>query len=1345
MRRLSSSSSSITKFGDIHVTNNTIVTKDDLIPKSTLLEGSKFPSEINHHLRWLAQKYNMRQDACLIGHPTSIRRNLIIKFCEEVGLEVEFLSITRDTVSSDLTQRREILGTSILFVDQAVVRAAKLGRVLILDGLEKAERNVLPTLNNLLENREMNLDDGSMLISSKTYNDIIKSGVKSTQLIPVSDNFWVVSLVSPTPPYISTTSISLDPPLRSRFQCRYIDELKTDTLISLFNQKYIIDDRFTKVMSLYESLNSLRNTVLNDDNDSSLSLLPIFSLKNVYDTMNIIKKGNTAEKAIQKCILPLNLISKYLPDKYKSRIEQIYDTYNLNNMSTSSEIKDTTLFPEQSRILSDMKLDNTLHRHVLIVGDKGIGKSYLANAFSKDFKGCHIMQMYSELSSRDLLQRRVTDDQGNSQWKDSPLTTATRNGDLVILDGIERLDTSGLSVIKRLLNDNTIELPNGERIYAHKDFRLLALTLPPKSTNEYRDRYLQSDLPFSVSYINSDKMIEDKLHQLSSSSSSSSLYKIAKAFTKSDSEFKLSLKNISALERMLQRHSALNSDSSNLMSMLGMGNGTANNDKFLIEKIEDMLMVKYLPSSSLKKFNTIMASLNLQTSSKESKIKTSSSSSSSLSSANIHPEIVENGKYVKIDNVKVLRNTNPSNPEKVPRPLYHDNYTHSKLLKQLVLNSFSDGQQETVLIIGAQGVGKNKIVDRLLQLLNREKEYIQLHRDSTISTLTVLPTLIDGKIKFEDSPLVKAVKNGRVLVVDEVDKASPELIFVLKTLAENQDIYLGDGRRIISSGSSNIVRKNENDIIRHPHFRLILLANPGVYPFHGNDFFKSCGDSFIPFVMNELDMGSEISLLKSFGPNVDVKIIADIALTFMDLRNDYKNGTISYPFSTRESVSVIKHLEQYSHDGISSAIDNVLSFDSLNPSLQNLILSKFKERGIPISKDHEKRIMEWEIVKERSMMNKSDPRTAIGSPKHGKLDPNNKPHVGGNTWAGGTGGSDTAGLGGRGGPYRLDLGHDVHQVSDKAKQEVSDKVKQEAARLAKEGLLNRLQEIKMQKFEYNAYMMFKKKIENETKQLRDILMSNKNINERSWLRNQSSGEIDDNKLVDGILGEKNIYKKRSPPDSPDSKRFNKNKVSSNNKTKKRFHFIIDVSASMYRFNGMDHRLERMIEVVLLIIESMPHDSELYDYAITGHSGDSSQIEFINWGKSKPKNEKDRFEILQSMIAHSQYCLAGDYTLKATSKGIQNLQNELRDDNDVEGYTFIFSDANFERYDISVSAIKKAMNSNDHRINSFLILIASMEEEANRIVKELPVNTAHTCFNSNDLPILFKNILLETLK
>ena len=56
----------------------------------------------------------------------------------------------------------------------------------------------------------------------------------------------------------------------------------------------------------------------------------------------------------------------------------------------------------------------------------------------------------------------------------------------------------------------------------------------------------------------------------------------------------------------------------------------------------------------------------------------------------------------------------------------------------------------------------------------------------------------------------------------------------------------------------------------------------------------------------------------------------------------------------------------------------------------------------------------------------------VDEPKHGKVDSTNAPHVGGNTWAGGTGGRDTAGLGGKGGPYRLDAGHDVTQVSRSA-------------------------------------------------------------------------------------------------------------------------------------------------------------------------------------------------------------------------------------------------------------------------------------------------------------------------
>lgn len=87
--------------------------------------------------------------------------------------------------------------------------------------------------------------------------------------------------------------------------------------------------------------------------------------------------------------------------------------------------------------------------------------------------------------------------------------------------------------------------------------------------------------------------------------------------------------------------------------------------------------------------------------------------------------------------------------------------------------------------------------------------------------------------------------------------------------------------------------------------------------------------------------------------------------------------------------------------------------------------------------------------------NEFDP-SKLDQPKIGKLDADNTPHVGGNTWAGGTGGYNTAGLGGVGGPFRLDAGHDVHQMSESAKQQVPEHILKKAREIAKKEYAKRL-------------------------------------------------------------------------------------------------------------------------------------------------------------------------------------------------------------------------------------------------------------------------------------------------
>jgi hypothetical protein len=71
----------------------------------------------------------------------------------------------------------------------------------------------------------------------------------------------------------------------------------------------------------------------------------------------------------------------------------------------------------------------------------------------------------------------------------------------------------------------------------------------------------------------------------------------------------------------------------------------------------------------------------------------------------------------------------------------------------------------------------------------------------------------------------------------------------------------------------------------------------------------------------------------------------------------------------------------------------------------------------------------------------------LAEPKEGQFDPTGAPHVGGGTWMGGTGGYNTAGMGGVGGPYRLDLGNQVYQLPDSAKAQVPEEIRQKVGAL----------------------------------------------------------------------------------------------------------------------------------------------------------------------------------------------------------------------------------------------------------------------------------------------------------
>ena len=191
--------------------------RPELVPSPSLRQPFLSSEWADAHIRWLAQKDALSQDIYLTGAHGPLRRWLALRYCAVAQREVEYVALTHDTTESDLKQRREfIAGGTIRFVDQPVVSAALHGRVLILEGLEKVERNVLPVLNNLLENREMALEDGRFLCAPDRFDALARDGSSAVtgagrRLLRVHPRFRVIAIGVPVPPFAGNP---LDPPLR---------------------------------------------------------------------------------------------------------------------------------------------------------------------------------------------------------------------------------------------------------------------------------------------------------------------------------------------------------------------------------------------------------------------------------------------------------------------------------------------------------------------------------------------------------------------------------------------------------------------------------------------------------------------------------------------------------------------------------------------------------------------------------------------------------------------------------------------------------------------------------------------------------------------------------------------------------------------------------------------------------------------------------------------------------------------------------------------------------------------------------------------------------------------------
>uniref|UniRef100_A0AAQ5Y816 von Willebrand factor A domain-containing protein 8 n=1 Tax=Amphiprion ocellaris TaxID=80972 RepID=A0AAQ5Y816_AMPOC len=845
----------------------------ELVPVKHISDS--LPQTVAQHLRWIMQKDLLGQDVFLIGPPGPLRRSIAMQYLELTKREVEYVALSRDTTETDLKQRREIRSGTAFYIDQCAVRAATQGRVLVLEGLEKAERNVLPVLNNLLENREMQLEDGRFLMSAERYDKLLQEHTKeeldSWKIVRVSEDFRVIALGLPVPKYKGNP---LDPPLRSRFQARDIYYLPfKDQLELLYTAGPNIGaERVSQLLSLATTLCSQESSNLGLPDFPVDNLLPALHILNAFPMLS-------SQQLVQR-LYPYHSI---LGKDGRNAVEGVLSRF---------ELLDGRRQPAPSAILN-VSLAKDLEGHAditLRVADKDVT--------------CQVLKV-ADMTARDLLQQRYTLPNGDTAWRPSPLVTAAIEGKLLLLDGIHRVNLGTLAVLSRLLHDRELDLYDGTRLMRWDRYQTL------KEDLQFSDKQLQerSIFPihpsFRVLALAEPPVVGTSQQWLGPELLTMFLYHTVTPLAKAEEMGLIQglCPNIppEASEQLLRlTHSLRNMNDPTAQSLASSLSTrqllricrrlSQHPDESIAHAVNKACLSRFLPSLARASLEKNLANCSIE------------DKPDPAEHTREYPCMVKDG-VLTIGNVSAPV-YNPSEKMKVPDVLFYDNPQHMKVMEDM-LKDFLLG--EHLLLVGNQGVGKNKIVDRFLHLLNRPREYLQLHRDTTVQTLTLQPSVRDGIITYEDSPLVKAVKHGHILVIDEADKAPTNVTCILKTLVESGEMILADGRRIISA------KGRPNAIVMHPDFRMLVLANRPGFPFLGNDFFGALGDIFSCHAVDNPKPEAELEMLKQYGPDVPDATLQKLVAAFGELRSMADQGTITYPYSTREVVNIVKHLQVPRH------------------------------------------------------------------------------------------------------------------------------------------------------------------------------------------------------------------------------------------------------------------------------------------------------------------------------------------------------------------------------------------------------------------------------------------------
>ena len=140
-------------------------------------------------------------------------------------------------------------------------------------------------------------------------------------------------------------------------------------------------------------------------------------------------------------------------------------------------------------------------------------------------------------------------------------------------------------------------------------------------------------------------------------------------------------------------------------------------------------------------------------------------------------------------------------------PYYHSVGKEIEVFEQSYKNKIP------LLLKGPTGTGKSRFVEYMAHKLNKELITISCHEETSSTDLIGRFIIKGAETVWLDGPLIKAIKEGAIIYLDEIAEARPDVVVAIHSLTDHRrELYID---------------KLGETIKAHEDFMLVASFNPG--------------------------------------------------------------------------------------------------------------------------------------------------------------------------------------------------------------------------------------------------------------------------------------------------------------------------------------------------------------------------------------------------------------------------------------------------------------------------------------------------------------------------------------